>query len=79
MAGSISTRKKGAKLGMHYQKSDSWGGGGGNTEDNVIEKIVFTINVSQEHFFDLLIYSLGLSRPFTTEVLEAHISRSLKP
>ena len=27
MAGSISTRKKGAKLGMHYQKSD-WGGGG---------------------------------------------------
>ena len=28
MAGSISTRKKGAKLGMHYQKSDSWGGGG---------------------------------------------------
>ena len=29
MAGSISTRKKGAKLGMHYQKSD-WGGGGGH-------------------------------------------------
>ena len=39
MAGSISTRKKGAKLGMHYQKSDSWGGGG-NTEVNVLEKIV---------------------------------------
>ena len=36
MAGSISTRKKGAKLGMHYQKSDSWGGGGGN----VLEKLV---------------------------------------
>ena len=38
MAGSISTRKKGAKLGMHYQKSD-WGGGG-DTEVNVLEKIV---------------------------------------
>ena len=39
MAGSISTRKKGAKLGMHYQKSD-WGGGGEDPEVNVLEKIV---------------------------------------
>ena len=28
MAGSISTGKKGAKLGLHYQKSD-WGEGHG--------------------------------------------------
>ena len=33
MAGSISTRKKGTKLGMHYQKSEL--GGGGGTEVNV--------------------------------------------
>ena len=37
MAGSISTRKKGAKLGIYYQKSD-WGGGGGGTEVNVRRK-----------------------------------------
>ena len=36
MAGSIWTRKKGAKLGMYYQKSD-WGG---NTEVKVRKKIV---------------------------------------
>ena len=35
MEGSISTRKKGAKLGMHYQKSD---GGGGDAEVNVGRK-----------------------------------------
>ena len=28
MAGSISTRNKGAKLRMYYQKSDGEGGGG---------------------------------------------------
>ena len=37
MVGSISTRNKGAKLGMYYQKSD-WGGGEGNTEVNVRRK-----------------------------------------
>ena len=30
MAGSISTRKKGTKLGMHYQKSELGGGGPGS-------------------------------------------------
>ena len=72
MADSISTGKKGAKLGLHYQKSD-WGEGHGS--------IVYALTVSQEHFLEVLKLLLlnGLSRPFTTDVLEAHISRSLKP
>ena len=79
MADSISTGKKGAKLGQHYQKSD-WGGGG-TRKSTCVEKIVYALTVSQEHFLEVLKLLLlnGLSRPFTTDVLEAHISRSLKP